>query len=151
MKIVFSRKGFDAAGKAPSPIVGGRPISLPIPATKNTATTYGAIGLGEIVHQATKRRLTSEHYCHHDPKFFGRECILGQQGAAQSHLARNGDGVGDLFLFFGLFADQQTRQRHHRFISYMRVGFISTVTALQRKRSFKPIDAVVSKAPNSGC
>ena len=48
MRIVFSRKGFDsAAGGGPSPIVGGRPLSLPIPAGAASRTSYDALGLGE--------------------------------------------------------------------------------------------------------
>lgn len=122
MKVILSRKGFDsAAGKAPSPIIGGRPISMPIPASKNSVTTYGDIGLGEAVTRITKGRLTGSDLCHHDPMFVSGECIFGQTGAAQSHLARNRVGPGDLFLFFGLFADEETKARHHRFFGYLKV------------------------------
>jgi Nucleotide modification associated domain 3 len=38
MKVVFSRKGFNSsAGGAPSPIIDGRPISLPIPMRRRRA------------------------------------------------------------------------------------------------------------------
>lgn len=122
MKVILSRKGFDsAAGKAPSPIIGGRPFSMPIPASKNSVTTYGDIGLGEAVARITKGRLTGSDLCHHDPMFVSGECIFGQTGAAQSHLARNRVGPGDLFLFFGLFADEETKARHHRFFGYLKV------------------------------
>ncbi len=122
MKIVLSRKGFDsAAGKAPSPIVDGRPISMPIPATRSSVTTYADLGLGDLVEQVTKGRIDRTHLCHHDPMFVGEECIFGQVDAAQSHLANQGIGVGDLFLFFGLFANQPTGERHHRFFGYLRV------------------------------
>lgn len=122
MKIIISRKGFDsAAGKVPSPIIGGRPVSMPIPASKNSVTTYADIGLGEAVERITKGRITGSDLCHHDPMFVNGVCIFGQTGAAQSHLARNGVGPGDLFLFFGLFADAETKERHHRFFGYLKV------------------------------
>lgn len=40
-------------------------------------------------------------------------CAFGQTGAAQSHLANNGVGIGDLFLFFGLFSESDGSARHH--------------------------------------
>ena len=50
MKLIFSRKGLDSeAGGAPSPIVDGRPVSLPIPYDRNAATTYDDLGLGDLV------------------------------------------------------------------------------------------------------
>ena len=62
MKIVFSRKGFDsAAGKVPSPIINGVPISLPIPTERRSKTTYRRAGLGEIVEQVTKGRVGSDN------------------------------------------------------------------------------------------
>ncbi|MGH6672610.1 MAG: hypothetical protein ACRECV_11660 [Xanthobacteraceae bacterium] len=55
MKITFSRKGFDsAAGKAPSPIIEGEPISLPIPTRRRSETSYRLLGLGNIVENMTK-------------------------------------------------------------------------------------------------
>ena len=55
MRIIFSRKGFDsAAGKAPSPIIDGEPISLPIPTERRSETSYRLAGLGEIVEHMTK-------------------------------------------------------------------------------------------------
>lgn len=123
MKIVISRKGFDsAAGGAPSPIVGGRPISMPIPATRSSNTSYEDLGLGDLVERVTKGRIGRDHLCHDDPMFVGGTCIFGQCDAAQSHLDNQDVGVGDTFLFFGLFADEVTGERHHRFYGYMRVA-----------------------------
>jgi hypothetical protein len=120
MKIVFSRKGFDtAAGGAPSPIIGGRPFSLPIPTCRRSVTAYGDLGLGEIVEEVTKGRLAGSDLCHHDPMFEDGRCAFGQTGAAQAHLARNGVGVGDVFLFFGLFANPGGSDRHHRIFGYL--------------------------------
>jgi hypothetical protein len=122
MKVIFSRKGFDsAAGGAPSPIIEGEPISLPIPTERRSETTYLIAGLGKIVEQVTKGRIVAGDYCHEDPMFLNGRWAFGQTGAAQSHLAKNGVGVGDVFLFFGLFASLHGRDRHHRIFGYMEV------------------------------
>lgn len=122
MKLVFSRKGFDsAAGRAPSPIIHGRPVSMPIPTTRRSVTRYADLGLGEVVERVTRGRIGRDHLCHEDPMHVGDACTFGQCGAAQSHLARAGVGVGDVFLFFGLFADEKSGERHHRIFGYLRV------------------------------
>ena len=122
MKLVFSRKGFDSAtGGVPSPIVDGVPVSLPIPACERSDTTYGDLGLGELVDRVTRGRLGASSLCHCDPMFEGGRCAFGQIGAAQSHLANTGVSVGDVFLFFGLFSDLDGSDRHHRLFGYLRV------------------------------
>jgi Nucleotide modification associated domain 3 len=122
MKIIFSRKGFDsAAGKAASPIIAGEPISLPIPTARRSETNYFLLGLGKIVEQPTKGRVGAADLCHEDPMFHDGRWAFGQTGAAQSHLERNGVGVGDVFLFFGLFASSEGHDRHHRIFGYLRV------------------------------
>lgn len=121
MKVILSRKGFDsAAGGAPSPIVDGVPVSLPIPAADRSVTTYGDLGLGHLVGAATGGRLGAGDLCHHDPFFREGRCAFGQAGAAQGHLRNQGVGPGDLFLFFGLFAGPDG-VRHHRIFGYLRV------------------------------
>ncbi|QFT78840.1 hypothetical protein [Erythrobacter sp. THAF29] len=123
MRIVFSRKGFDSsAGGGPSPIVDGRPLSLPIPAGAASRTSYGDLGLGEHAAKASRGKLGADDLCHHDPMFLGDgKCVFGQCGAAQTHLERQGVGIGDVFVFFGLFADEETREPHHRIFGYLRV------------------------------
>jgi len=123
MRIIFSRKGFDsAAGGGPSPIVDGRPITLPIPVGAASRTTYGALGLGEHVVRASRGRMTGDDLCHHDPMFLDDgTCAFGQCGAAQTHLANRGVGVGDVFLFFGLFAEEQTAEAHHRIFGFLKI------------------------------
>jgi hypothetical protein len=122
VRIIFSRKGFDTgSGGKPSPIIDGRPISLPIPATRNSRTTYGDLGLGHIVHQVTKGKLGPGSLCHADPWFAEGQCAFGQSSAAQGHLNNNGVGPGDVFLFFGLYADEHTREVHHRVFGYLKV------------------------------
>ena len=122
MKIIFSRKGFDSgSGGGPSPIIDGRPITLPIPTEHRSETSYGDLGLGDYVTAASKGRYSARSLCHHDPMFEGGRCAFGQTGAAQSHLANNNVGVGDVFLFFGLFAGPDGRDRHHRIFGYLQV------------------------------
>ena len=122
MKLVFSRKGFDTAtGGVPSPIVDGVPVSLPIPAQGRSHTTYADLGLGALVERVTGGRLTGASLCHCDPMFEGGRCAFGQVAAAQSHLANNGVSVGDVFLFFGLFAALDGGDRHHRIFGFLRV------------------------------
>lgn len=123
MRIIFSRKGFDsAAGGGASPIVDGQPISLPIPAGAASNTSYGALGLGEYATRASRGRLGADDLCHHDPMFLDNgTCLFGQCGAAQTHLERQGVGVGDVFLFFGLFQDEVSGELHHRIFGYLQV------------------------------
>lgn len=122
MKVVFSRKGFDsAAGGAPSPIISGRPTSIPIPAVDRSETTYGDLGLGSRVEQLTRGKLTASSLCHCDPMFENGRCAFGQTGAAQTHLSNHSVGVGDVFLFFGLFSNEDGGDRHHRIFGYLKV------------------------------
>lgn len=123
MRIIFSRKGFDsAAGGGASPIVDGRPVSLPIPAGKASHTTYGDLGLGAHATKASRGSLGDRDLCHHDPMFTDEgTCLFGQVGAAQTHLANQGVGEGDVFLFFGLFREEDSGEPHHRIFSWMRI------------------------------
>lgn len=123
MRIIFSRKGFDlGSGKAPSPIIDGRPISLPIPTSRRSHTRYADLGLGNLVEKVTRRKLKAEHLCHHDPMFVEDYCLFGQCGIAQSHLQKQQIGVGDVFLFFGLFSDERTGELHHRIFGYLQIA-----------------------------
>ncbi|MCB2087741.1 MAG: hypothetical protein R3E18_06640 [Sphingomonadaceae bacterium] len=122
MKIIFSRKGFDsAAGGGPSPIVNGKPLSLPIPAGAASRTTYGALGLGDHAARSSRGRLGPCDLCHHDPMFLpDGTCLFGQVGAAQTHLENQRVGVGDVFLFFGLFQEPGGNP-HHRIFGWLQV------------------------------
>lgn len=123
MRIILSRKGFDStSGGGPSPIVGGWPLSLPIPAAEHSRTTYGALGLGEHAARASRGRFGADDLCHHDPMFLADgTCLFGQCGAAQTHLANRGVGGGDVFLFFGLFREESAGEPHHRIFGYLEV------------------------------
>jgi hypothetical protein len=70
MRVIFNRKGFDsAAGKAPSPIIDGEPISLPIPTGRRSETIYCLAGLGQMVEEIIKGRIGADDLCHEDPVF----------------------------------------------------------------------------------
>lgn len=129
MRIVFSRKGFDsAAGGGPSPIVDGRPLSLPIPSGGYSRTSWADLGLGEHATRASRGRYAADDPCHHDPMFTPEgECLLGQCGAAQSHLANREVGVGDWFVFFGLFR-AEGGDPHHRIFGYLKVAQVIDLT-----------------------
>ena len=131
MKIVFSRKGFDsAAGGGASPIVDGVPVSLPIPAGAASRTRYGDLDLGDHAARASRGRLGPDDLCHHDPMFLSDgTCLFGQVGAAQTHLTNQGVGPGDVFLFFGLFREEQTGEPHHRIFGWMRIDGIVDLAA----------------------
>jgi hypothetical protein len=121
LKLVLSRKGFDSAsGGIPSPILpDGALLSLPIPsrpAARGAATRFRdvrlrGVPLGELVADLSGGRLRGDEAIHLDPDLVaaalprapGWRPLLGQVGAAQSHLAAHGVGRGDLFLFYGWF------------------------------------------------
>lgn len=139
-KLIFSRKGFDSgSGGGPSPIIAGRPVSLPIPAGRDPSeTTYGDLGLGELVHRASGGKLGPADKCHHDPQFAAGLCAFGQCGAAQSHLRNQGVDLGDIFLFFGLFAEEKSGERHHRFFGYLEICAILDPKNGEPPPSFSP-------------
>lgn len=132
MKIIFSRKGFDSsAGGGPSPIVDGVPVSLPIPKGRPGDTSYSALGLGELVERTTSNRIAGNDPCHDDPMFADGWCWFGQCGSAQGHLRKQAVGPGDVFVFFGLFADPDTGERHHRIFGHMHTHCCGTPVELQ--------------------
>lgn len=123
MKIIFSRKGFDTgSGGGPSPILEGVPVSLPIPSGPSEPLRYCDLThpfagpMGPIVEAATGGSRLATSWAHADPALPGAPgpAALGQQGVAQSHLDNQGAGVGDVFVFWGLFrAAPGTLERGH--------------------------------------
>ncbi len=117
MKIILSRKGFDSsAGGVASPLfANGTLLSLPIPDKQGVVSyadlNWGTYPLGCLVEELTRGQIARQHGAHLDPDLYhqiyprqaGWRPLFGQDGAAQSHLANQGVGVGDLFLFFGWF------------------------------------------------
>lgn len=116
MKIILSRKGFDAAaGGVPSPIFpDGRITSLPIPHAAGISASrcsYDGQPLGQLLRDLTQGRKNEQTLLHLDPDL-NEETLprpkdwkpaFGQVDSAQSHLERHNVGSGDLFLFFGWF------------------------------------------------
>lgn len=143
MKVIFSRKGFDsAAGGVPSPIVAGRPISLPIPTKMPSPLRFADLAgdLPALVADLTKGKVAPGRNCHLDPDIDPTQCrrktgwrgALGQDGAAQGHLAKQRVQPGDLFLFWGLFRPAEkfagkwtyTGTSEHRIFGWLHVGEI---------------------------
>ncbi len=91
-------------------------LSLPIP-DKSSPIRYEEVqasnggSVGEIVEQLTKGKIPRHSRCHLDPDIRaealertpGWRPLLGQVGSSQTHLAKAGISVGDVFLFFGWF------------------------------------------------
>jgi hypothetical protein len=117
MKLIFSRKGFDATyGECPSPIFeDDAMLSLPIPAPSQITyadISYDGAPLGHCVEALTRGRIGADATAHLDPdlrrdalarRSRGWRPLFGQADAAARHLERHGVGPGDLFLYFGWF------------------------------------------------
>lgn len=118
MKVILSRKGMDSqSGGIPSPIMpDGTLASLPIP--DNTSGVayadlrYQGQSYREIIHQLSPHfDFTKKPMCHLDPDIFrdikGRQDnwkpAFGQCDTSACHLDKKGVGIGDLFLFYGMF------------------------------------------------
>lgn len=131
MKLILSRKAFDSgAGKVANPILDdGAMIPLPIP-DKQSRIRYQDItvaghSLGKVAADLTQGRTRADHFAHLDPDLIdsayrrepGWRPIFGQVGAAQSVLARESVGPGDLFLFFGWFRRVAAAGGRFRFVT----------------------------------
>ena len=129
-RLVLSRKGFDSGyGGMASPILpDGRLLPLPIPAAQD-AFRLGdldadGIALGPLLRDLSGGRHSRRTRVHMDPDLARRPDLrlpgwrpaLGQNGAAQSHLARQGVGPGAVFLFFGWFREVERHARRWRYV-----------------------------------
>ncbi len=131
MKIIFSRKGFDAEnGGIPSPILpDGTLVPLPIPSDSGRplAEIHSPTGsLSQLVADLGARGLSSDQRVHLDPDLRAQSLstrhpdwhpAFGQTHAAQGHLARQGVAPGDLFLFFGWFRRVELHEQHWRYVT----------------------------------
>jgi len=144
MKIIFSRKGFDAEnGGVASPIFpDGGLRSLPIPSLWDQKhpqpprykVTYHDLSnetedLGSVVeelsfnHRKRKPRIKRTDFCHLDPDLIrgdldrkaGWVPMFGQSGKACAHLLNHGVRESDLFLFFRWFHRLQEANGHFKF------------------------------------
>lgn len=133
MKIILSRKGFDASyGGKPSPIFpDGTFFSLPIPEDQRAqhSICYRDIhldqhNLGQLVQELTHNKIQPHQQAHLDPDLAPSSLIrspnwrpiFGQGGMAESHLRRCGVSAGDLFLFFGWFRAVEQVGNRYRYV-----------------------------------
>jgi hypothetical protein len=147
MKLILSRKGFDSSdGGVPSPLIHGRPVSLPIPTRQPSPTRYGDLAgdIAGMVTDLTRGRITADHHCHLDPdldpaslpRLPGWRGSLGQVSTAQAHLESHRVAPGDLFLFWGLYRAanrnaagrwQFTGDAEHRIFGWLQIDEILVV------------------------
>jgi hypothetical protein len=112
MKIIFSRKGYDSvAGGIPSPIFDDKTLcSFPITSEQKLKlkdVRFQTTSLGSFVGQLKQDPSVAESGVHLDPDLdwkarprkAGWLPCFGQVGAAQTHLANQSVGAGDLFLY----------------------------------------------------
>ncbi|XUW93631.1 hypothetical protein OH764_36400 (plasmid) [Burkholderia sp. M6-3] len=129
MKIIFSRKGFDSQyGRVPSPILpDGSLQTFPIPSRYGRPLGDIQCPLGPLHHLAgdlTDGAITARTSVHLDPdltegsaaRLSGWRASLGQVGSAQKHLAKQGVGPGDVFLFFGWFRKTENVAGRWRYV-----------------------------------
>jgi putative DNA base modification enzyme with NMAD domain len=130
LKIVLSRKGFDASnGGVPSPILpDGRLVPLPIPAKHDPHSydevTINGLPLGPLVEELSARKIKRTRTCHLDPDLDEASLprvpawrpAFGQIDAAQTHLTQQNVGIGDLFLFFGWFRAVEEIDGRQRYV-----------------------------------
>ena len=133
MKIILSRKGFDASvGKVASPIFeSGALCSLPIPESDSNSTSpryeeirFGDQSLGSIVSDLTRGKIQPRIPAHLDPdlnresitRLTGWKPAFGQAGAAERHLQNRGVGEGDVFLFYGWFRRVERDVGRYRYV-----------------------------------
>jgi hypothetical protein len=154
MRLILSRKGFDSSsGGCASPIFPDRSmVALPIPDRHSTVRyrdlTWRGRNLGDLVETLTRGRQRRDYGAHLDPDL-RREVrrrsgewrpALGQLGAAQGHLRKQGVGAGDLFLFWGLFraVDELVRwagSPRHYVWGWLQVSEVAPVDAVVRTRA----------------
>ena len=160
MKLVLSRKGFDAGyGGCASPIFEDQSmVSLPIPAgchLMSQATGRNAnFKRGDVLASLTSRRADGRRYTakssvHLDP-YLSRDVAnspvnwrpaFGQDGGAQTHLTRQQVGKDDLFLFFGWFRQVNRADGIWRYVPgspdlHVMFGWLQIAEVLRIDRSF---------------
>ena len=133
MKVILSRKGMDStSGGMASPILpGGTLLSLPIPdKTSNQRyedLSYKEQSFQQIIHQLNPRFDFSQNAtCHLDPDIYdniiGRQKewkpAFGQCKISAMHLDKLGVGIGDIFLFYGMF--KETEWQSDQGLSYVK-------------------------------
>ncbi len=124
MKIIFSRKGFDSSyGGSASPILYGKLLSLPIPASDGHGVSYSDVMVDSRmtyqdilnildIQPKLSGKLHTNNRCHIDPdlRYSTKDRLpewkplFGQSGTSKTHLVDTENvEPGDVFLFFGTF------------------------------------------------
>jgi len=135
LRLILSRKGFDSSyGKVASPIFpDGTMLLLPIPrdprSRKGEHLRYDDLNwngksLAGIVRDLTGDPRMPRRFAHPDPDLVNWARVdspdwrplFGQRDAAQTHLANNGVGLDDIFLFFGWFRRVKRADGRWRFV-----------------------------------
>ncbi|MFL5694718.1 MAG: hypothetical protein ACJ795_23245 [Ktedonobacteraceae bacterium] len=133
MKIILSRKGFDAGiGGVASPIFpSGELYSLPIPESfpsrysqRYKEIQVGNRSLGTIVNDLTGGRVKPDTFAHLDPDLNvfsvprqpNWRPVFGQAGAAEKHLQNQGVKEGDVFVFYGWFRQVELVAGKYRYV-----------------------------------
>ncbi len=155
MKIIISRKGFDAQnGKTASPIMpDGTMLSLPIPqfTDEDSFEDFNYNGKSYLeIWDDLKPNHDDEPYCHLDPDLRmdakGETVedwmpVFGQAEVAARHLENQGVEIGDIFMFFGWFRKTEEvdgKLRYvkdapnvHALFGFLQVGYIAKEDELE--------------------
>ena len=132
-KLILSRKGFDSkAGGCPSPIFthDGTMVSLPIPVpqgqTRYRDLHHNGENMGDLVRDLSDGDYGRLAYAHLDPdvnrtirleREDGWRGLFGQlTPSASGHLLNHAVGIGDVFLFFGLFQWVEKERGRWRYV-----------------------------------
>ena len=166
MKIILSRKGFDSStGGMPSPIMpDGTLLSLPIPDEDDKGNTFASLrwnghSFADIILSLNSRAaIKPTDGCHLDPdlrrdvkpRMENWMPAFGQMGSALSELRNNSVGVGDLFLFFGLFRQTEMTGGTLRFkrgtkVVHVIYGYMQVGKVIERKET---VPAWLSEHPH---
>ncbi|WNF22658.1 hypothetical protein [Mesobacillus jeotgali] len=116
-KVILSRKGFDSSsGGKPSPILGDRLMSLPIPLagsndfyrnltfseTESYLKIMQDLGIKGHLEGHVDPDIRRSIIVHRPSEWRG---TFGQSGTSQANLRNQNVGKGDIFLFFGWFKE----------------------------------------------
>lgn len=152
MKVILSKKGLDSSNsEKPVQIIDNKMLFLPIPSEFDTdrysetfidknSLLYHCTNMGINYGYINNKKMPIDDatHCHLNPQlvnYFNRENFKGSFGqvlAAQRHLENNHVEIGDLFLFYGWYADKNKPNGKHTLFGYLQVGEIIKVNELTK-------------------